>query len=129
MSLTPGEREAGRAFRTRCQELLLQVPATAVCSPFTVWYRHECRDIDQGAGTWAMRLRQHYWLLPATEGAEEGLFAFIFRWGLCSRCGLRVRSGTGRFVIARDNPPEKGAIVAYQNRAVLAGKASDTPAS
>jgi hypothetical protein len=126
--LTAEEKAAGRTYRDWCQRHLEDIPSQARCSPFTVWYRHACRDDGQG-GTWGMRLRQHYWRSPAYPGAAEGLFAFVFRWGRCSRCGLMVRSGTGRFVLAAKSPPEKGAVIAYANRAVLAGKASDTPAS
>lgn len=47
-------------------------------------------------------------LIPA------GKFAYIFRFGECPRCFLRVRSGTARFVLAAENPPEKGANIAKQ---------------
>lgn len=123
MSLTAEEKAAGRAFRAWCQGQLDQVPADARCSPYTVWYRHACRDDGQG-GTRGLRLRQHYWLSPAFPAVAEGRFAFISRQGACPRCGLAVRSGTGRFVLAAGNPPEKGAVVAHPDGAVLAGQAS-----
>jgi hypothetical protein len=108
--LTPEEKAAGRLFLDSCAYLLTKVPSQVPCSPFTVWYRHSCRDDGRGS-TWGMRVRQHYWTSPGYPGVQAGLFGFIFRWGRCGRCGLMVRSGTGRFVIAADSPPEKGAVV------------------
>lgn len=125
MTLTPEQKAAGRYFRGWCRGWLDGLEAGAACPPFTVWYRHECKPGDRAvqSGTWAMYLRQHYWTSPEMPGAPAGLFAFIFRRGECSRCGLAVRSGSGRFVIAAENPPEKGAVVAQQsaNREVPAG--------
>lgn len=137
-ALTPEEKSAGKLFRDSCALLLAEVPSEARCSTFTVWYRHACRDDGQGS-TWGMRLRQHYWTSPEYQVEGEwgkwktakpvttipaGRFAFIFRWGRCSRCGLMVRSGAGRFVIAADSPPEKGAVVERQpaNRPVPANQ-------
>lgn len=125
MPLTLTEKSAGKAFREQCQELLSGIPAAALCSPFIPWYRHQCRD-SETEGTWAMHLREHWWLSPQyqvpgewgqwksarpVETVREGLFAFVFRQGTCSRCRLRVRSGTGRLVLAEHVPPGKGAIV------------------
>lgn len=110
MPLTLPEKSAGRAFRERCQELISEIPATALCSPFIPWYRHQCRD-SETEGTWAMHLREHYWLSWPAGEVPAGRFAFIFRWGSCPRCGLRVRSGTGRLVLAQRVPPGKGAVV------------------
>lgn len=117
MPLTDAEKKAGRAFRDQCSIVLAQQdPADAFCSPYIVWYRHPCKPSErtvQGS-TWAMKLRQYYWLSPAYPGIEAGKFAFIFRRGECSRCGTVVRSNSWRFVLAADNPPEKGAVIGYQ---------------
>lgn len=115
--LTRAQKAAGREFREECSARLLALdPSAARCTPYTVWFRHECLPSDRAvqAGTWAMALKQHYWL------SADGLFAFMFRQGECPRCGLHVLSGTGRFAVAPDHPPEKGAVVAYPHRAVPA---------
>jgi hypothetical protein len=140
VSLTDAEKRAGRHFRAfaaaRFVQLAEETPEADFCPPYIVWYRHDCRERNQ-QGTWAMFLRQHYWTSPEywvcycgtveplvlyvfphedCQGgkpiAEAGKFAFIYREGECPRCHLLVRSGTGRFVFAAENPPEKGAVVA-----------------
>lgn len=102
--LTPEQKMAGRAFRAQCvaELAVLSGDGGYYCSPYITWYRHTCGQ----RGSWALFLRQHYRTSP------DGLFAFIWREGTCSACGTTVRSGSGRFVLAADNPPEKGAIVA-----------------
>lgn len=122
VSLTPQEKLAGRAFLDQCQreQLELDPAAAATCTPFTVWYRHECKPSEKSvqAGTRAMLLKQHYWLSPeyrvrdsVTVPAEK--FAVIFRRGQCSRCGLLVCSNV-KLVLAEQTPPEKGAVIVRQ---------------
>jgi hypothetical protein len=116
VSLTPDEKACGRLFRDFCQAALLNgITADAFCPPYIVWYRHECKPGERSvqSGTRAMYLKQVYVLSSGCEahGVPEGLFAYVYRFGQCPRCDFRVRSGTARFVIAAENPPEKGANV------------------
>ena len=103
MALTQAEKAAGKAFRAswvaRLVRLGVEFPA-ARCPAFTVWFRHSCRD----RGSWALFLHQQYAPSP------DGLFAFIYRHGLCPHCGFQVRS-TGMLVLAAGSPPEKGAVI------------------
>lgn len=118
--LTPDQRECGKAFRDWCRDALLNgITADAFCPPYLTWYRHECAPGDRAvqSGTWAMKLKQSYVRLGTAceeHGVPEGMFAYVFYFGMCPRCDLRVRSGSGRFVIASETPPDKGAIVGEQ---------------
>ncbi len=102
--LTREQKLAGREFRARCSKLLSALaeasPAGARCSVYTVWYRHLCL----GRGSWALFLREH------RRESPDGLFAFCWREGTCSRCNLTVRSG-GRVVRAAVRLAEKGAVI------------------
>jgi hypothetical protein len=102
--LTPEQKAAGREFRARWRRLLDELdeafPPASRCPPYTVWFRHGCKD----RGSWALFMRQQYAPSP------DGLFAFIYRHGNCSHCGLQVRS-SGRLALAAENPPEKGAVI------------------
>lgn len=121
-SLNRTEKAAGKAFRDACAARLAALPGgTALASPYITWFRHDCT----GGTSWAMKLRQHYWLSPQYPGVPAGLLAVIFRFGECPRCGLAARSGTGRLVIAARTVMEKGAVREdwHEDRAVPAGQA------
>ncbi len=121
--LTQAQKAAGKAFRAQwCKRLgeLAEAFPAATCPPFTVWYRHDCKD----RGSWALFLRQQYAPSP------DGLFAFIYRHSTCPHCRFEVRS-TGMLVPAEGNPPEKGAVIHahYELSAVPVGQADSAGAS
>jgi hypothetical protein len=132
--LSPVEKKAGRVFREARQAALDARNAADPPGGFALVYwrvpRHECKAAG-GAST-GVTLRENYELSPAyrvcycgvaapqgpdfphrdCDGgkviAADGQFAFIWKEGRCSGCGLVVRTRTGRFVIAADRPPDHG---------------------
>jgi hypothetical protein len=115
--LTDAEKRAGRAFRDARQAVLDRLNAADPPGVFAlvVWrvVRHACPAAG-GAST-GISLREVYRPSPALTDPEsamvvtaDGQFAFIFKEGRCSGCGLAVRTRKGRFVIAADRPPEHG---------------------
>jgi hypothetical protein len=96
--------------------------------------RHACPDV--GGASIGISLRERYRLSPAywvcycgavgehgidfphwdCQGgkvvAADGQFAFIWKEGGCSGCGLVVRTRTGRFIAsAADRPPDHGRAI------------------
>lgn len=135
MPLSVAEKRAGRAFRAAAQAVLdvrnEQAPPGVFVLPLWRVVRHEC--LDAGGASIGIVLREHCeespeyracycgTVAPAVPGtfphwdcdgskvvSPAGQFAWIWKEGRCSGCGLAVRSGTGRFVIAADRLPEHG---------------------
>lgn len=138
MGLTPGEKQAGRAFRDACQALLdarnEASPPKVFALPLWRVVRHEC-PAAAGASI-GITLREHcelspeYWMcrcgMVSTWGppvshskrcdgsarvvAAADQFAFTWKEGKCSgsECGLAIRTRTGRFVVTADRPAEHG---------------------
>lgn len=132
--LTSVEKQAGRAFREASQVILSALnessPPGQLALPLWRVVRHEC-PVAGGASI-GIVLREHYEESPeywacycgtvSTWGTHfphdhcdggkvvspAGQFAWIWKEGKCSGCGLAVRTGTGRFVIAADRPPDHG---------------------
>jgi hypothetical protein len=135
-TLTPAEKQAGRAFRDARQAGLDARNAASPPGEFAlaVWrvFRHECPESSPPGGSIGIVLRERYESSPAygacycgvtevfgpefphwdCDGskvyAADGLFAWIWKEGACSGCGLAVRSKTGRVVLAADRPPDHG---------------------
>jgi len=130
MSLTTGEKAAGRLFRQRTQDRLTRLcrfaPAGAPCTPFIRVYHHACQA--QGGANTGLGLHEHYETSPAYRvmpggyvreiSPDEvavtalsvvlaGTFAFIWKEGSCAECGLTVRSPEGRLVVAAARPPRE----------------------
>jgi hypothetical protein len=132
--LSPAEKRAGRAFLANRQaDLDARNAADPPGGSASVYWRvphHECTAA--GGASKGITLRENYEPSPeyrvcycgavAPKGpdfphhdcdgskvvAADGQFAFIWKEGRCSGCGLTVRTTAGRFVIAADRPPENG---------------------
>jgi hypothetical protein len=135
MSLTRAEKLAGRHFRDAQQAILAALwesdPDPASTSPFLRHYRHDCAARRH---SWSLELSEAYALSPelwvcycSMVGPNEtvphddcdggvkvpaGRFGFIYLEGTCPDCGLRVRSGMGRFMDAYTRPPREKKIYA-----------------
>ena len=123
MSLTADQRMAGHHFRTSQFARLVHglPPVAAKCSPFIREYRHDCPS--RGGVSWPLQLKEktelspEYWVCYCSEiapleeyvfphkdcqGGREvtpaGFFSYAWLEGHC-KCGLTVRSGTGRLEI------------------------------
>lgn len=133
MSLTPVEKQAGRAFRDARQSALSLLNETWPPDRYALVFwrvvRHECEKA--GGASIGITLREvcepspEYWQCYCGEVglpgkafphracgvskvvATAGQFAFIWKKGKCS-CGLAVRTRKGRFVIAADRLPDHG---------------------
>lgn len=130
MSLTSGEKAAGRSFRERKQDQLDRYcrrnPAGASCTSYISFYHHSCPS--QGGANTGLTLHERYETSPgyrvmpggfareispdevavtAISVVLAGTFAFIWKEGSCTECGLTVRSPKGRLVIAAARPPRE----------------------
>jgi hypothetical protein len=132
--LTPTEKKAGKAFREASQLILndrnRQDPPGQFAVVFHRVVRHNC-PAAAGVSTGTV-LREHYeespeywvcycgavstwsWHFPHWDcqggkvAVAAGQFAWIWKEGKCSGCGLVVRTKLGRFVIAADRPADCG---------------------
>jgi hypothetical protein len=135
VSLSRAEKLAGRHFRDEQGQALADAwkkdPEPATTSPFLRHYRHDCTARRH---SWSLELAEVYELSPELwvcycsavgpngtvphddcDGGVKvpvGRFGFIRLEGTCPDCGLRVRSGTGRFVDAYTRPPREKKIYA-----------------
>jgi hypothetical protein len=123
VSLTAHQKVAGMHFRGSMLAHITHElpPAGAKCTPYLREYRHDCAS--RGGVSWPLRLKEVTRDSPGylvckhcsriidpgmppedcPECAESvlvdaGLFSYTWLEGSC-RCGLTVRSGTGRFVV------------------------------
>lgn len=105
--LSAAEKAAGRSFLDGHQAALdlewKTDPDAAKAPPFLCEYRHDCPT--KRGKTQSLRLHEVYVTSPPYEGVPAGFFAFIYQAGQCPDCKLRVRSGTGRLVLASERPP------------------------
>ena len=136
MPLSDVEKQAGRAFRAGRQAALDALneqdpPGMRVLLLWRV-IRHGCPVGRAYRASTGIMLREHYEESPeywacycgalSTWGTHfphddcdggkvvspAGQFAFIWKEGKCSGCGLAVRSETGRFIVAADRLPGHG---------------------
>jgi hypothetical protein len=142
MTLSPDEKQAGRAFRDARQAVLDKLNADDPPDQDVLVYwrvpRHTCKAA--GGTSTGVTLREIYEPSPeyrvcycgtvAATGPDfphwdcdgskvvspAGQFGFITKEGTCSGCGLAVRTFRGRFVIAADRPPENGRTTGEQRR-------------
>lgn len=125
MPLTALEKTAGRAFRDARQAAL---DARNESSPpgqyVLVWWRvvrHECEDA--GGASVGIPLREVCETSPecrddgANVIAADGRFAFVWKEGKCSGCGLTVRTRRGRFIVAADRLPDHGRTTGERRQA------------
>jgi hypothetical protein len=121
MPLSPAERQAGRQYRGARQAALdalnEQDPPGMLALPFWRVVRHECRAA--GGASVGISLREVYEpspevrVEPASGGkfvSPAGQFAWIWKKGVCSGCGLVVRTARGRCVVATDRGPDHGRV-------------------
>ncbi len=90
LPLSEPEKQAGKAFRENCQARLDTAHPASPCDPHIREYRHDCAA--RGGVSWPLRLKEH------VEASPDGLFTFTWTDGHC-RCGLAVRSSSGRFQV------------------------------
>lgn len=116
MSLTALEKQAGRAFRDARQALLdarnEASPPKVFALPLWRVVRHEC-PVAGGASI-GVTLRAVIEPSPECRGPDDakviaagGRFAFVWKEGKCSGCGLTVRTRRGRFTVT-DRPADHG---------------------
>lgn len=134
-ALTGSEKQAGRHFKAGRQAVLdvlnAERPPGVTVLPLWRVVRHGCEAA--GRSSVGIVLREHYEpspeyracycgaVEPAVPGifphddcdgskvvAAVGQFAWIWKEGRCSGCGLAARTGQGRFVIAADRPADHG---------------------
>lgn len=109
--LSAAEKIVGRAFRDEQDAALADLPADIRVPGTLRFLRHECarRKTD------ILELREHYLTSPQgqAEGQDvpAGRFAFVYRSGQCSRCGLTAIT-TGRVVDAYERAPMTGRVAA-----------------
>lgn len=144
MPLTPLEKQAGRAFRDASQAVLdarnKSDPPKVFVLPLWRVVRHECEAA--GGASIGITLREtreespeywgcycgtvSTWGLPnfphedcdgAKVIAADGRFAWIWKEGRCSGCGLTVRTRRGRFVVATDRLPDYGRTTGERRQA------------
>jgi hypothetical protein len=146
VTLTSLQKAAGRQFRQDQLSLLRERNQTSPPGMYVMalWRvpRHDC-PVAGGTST-GTTLRERYDLSPeyrvcycsmvgataryfphddcdgSKVAAPAGLFAFVWKEGRCSGCGLTSRSGDGLVVLAADRPPDHG-------RREDAGQASSHP--
>jgi hypothetical protein len=110
VGLTPAQKAAGRRFRDQCAAELAALNASSPPdgSALAFWrvYRHDC-PAAAGASV-GIDLHEHYQLSP------DRVLACLWKDGRCPDCGLVVRSGTVRVVIAADRPPAEVRAVGGQ---------------
>jgi hypothetical protein len=135
MTLTPSEKQAGRAFRDASQAVLDALNEASPPHEFALVFwrvvRHECRTAD-GASI-GVSLREHreespeYWVCYCgtvapfnpevfphddCDGgkviAAGGRFAWTWKEGKCSGCGWTARARTGRCVPVADRAGHGG---------------------
>jgi hypothetical protein len=128
MPLTPDQKAALRVFRDASQALLnglnLIDPPGMSAHVFHRVVRHECADADGASvGITLREVREEspefqmvYGKLypvqkqgiplgvPAKVVAAAGEFAWLWKEGRCSGCGLAVRTAKGRYVVSADHP-------------------------
>ena len=137
MTLTPDEKTAGRLFKAASQAVLdklnAESPPESIRLAMVFWrvVRHVCPEA--GDASIGITLRERYAPSPEYRAcycskidrtdidrdfphrdcdgskvvARAGLFAWIWKEGRCSGCGLTARTKAGRFVIAADRPAER----------------------
>jgi hypothetical protein len=130
MPLTPDQKTALRAFRDASQAALnarslLDPPGMTALVLHRV-VRHECAA--EGGASVGITLREvreespEYWVCycgivttwsphfphrdcdGAKVVAAAGEFAWLWKEGRCSGCGLAVRTAKGRYVVSADHP-------------------------
>jgi hypothetical protein len=134
MPLSVAEKQAGRAFRDARQAVLDELnerhPPREHVLPLWRVVRHEC-EAARGASI-GITLREtceespeylacycgvtgpvsRYFPHDDCDGAKviaaAGRFAWAWKEGKCSGCGLVVRTRRGRFIVTADRLPEHG---------------------
>jgi len=137
VSLTAAQKSAGRLFRDAWRAALSGLnqaePPDGRALAFWRVYRHDCPA--HGGVSIGIDLHEHYEPSPPywvcycgvvdrdrpdfphrdCDGGKSittgGFFAFIWKDGQCSDCGLTVRSGDGRLVLGSDRPPAEVRVV------------------
>lgn len=111
--LTSQEKQAGRRFRDREQQLLDRRfetdPPTYTVNGLIAIYRHACRA--RGGLSTTLELREVYLSSPAYvehPSVPAGRFGFLYREGRCRHCGDAALTRVGRIVDARERPPLSG---------------------
>ncbi len=136
MPLTAEEKAVGRAFRDACQAPLdarnEADPPGVLVLPLWRVVRHECPAA--GGASIGITLREtcerspeyracccgaveptgRYFPHPDCDGskvvAAGGRFAWTWKEGKCSGCGLTARAGHGHFIVCADRLPDHGRV-------------------
>lgn len=115
-------KAAGVLFRTAAQAMLDDLnavePVQHKAPPLLALFRHVCSHKNNTSV--AIQLQERFiqsdvplpefgWT-PEQALALGGLLAFIFKEGVCRRCGESARSVTGRVVLTAERPPTAGRL-------------------
>jgi hypothetical protein len=115
--LSATEKQVGRAFRDARQAVLDELNERDPPDVFALvlWrvVRHECPKA--GEASIGITLREVCERSPeyrepgsAKVVAADGRFAFVWKEGKCSGCGLTVRTRRGRVTVPADREPDNG---------------------